>query len=76
MQTEQSSDVKREVAKSILGAMEERKVTKAALARRLQTSRANVSQMLSGEENLTLETLCKIMVVLKMRIVVQIRESE
>lgn len=46
-----------EVTEMISKLMEEQDVSKTELARRLETSRANVTQMLDGRRNMTLRTL-------------------
>lgn len=48
--------------------MEERGITKANLARLLGTSRANVTNMLSGRRNLTVRTLADVAAVLGVRV--------
>lgn len=48
------------VARRIVELMLERDVSQAELARRLGKSRPYVCKLLAGEENLTIETLCKI----------------
>jgi antitoxin component HigA of HigAB toxin-antitoxin module len=50
------------------GVMEERGITKADLARMLGTSRANVTNMLSGRRNLTVRTLADVAAVLGVRV--------
>lgn len=50
------------------GVMEERGMTKADLARLLGTSRANVTNMLSGRRNLTVRTLADVAAVLGVRV--------
>ena len=49
-----------EAGEFIARLMEERKVTKAELARRLGKSRAYITQMLSGSTNLTIRTLAEV----------------
>ena len=52
--------IREEAAEAIFEAMEKQHVTRAELARRLGKSRAYVTKVLSGEENLGIETLSKI----------------
>lgn len=49
-----------EAGEFIARLMQERKVTKAELARRLGRSRAYITQMLSGSTNLTVRTLAEV----------------
>lgn len=49
-----------DVTEDLLLAMEDRGVTKKRLAEKLGKSKASVSQMLSGERNMTLRTLASI----------------
>ena len=49
-----------EVASQLLNAMDEKSVTRTELARLLGTSLSNVSQILNGKRNLTLDTICDI----------------
>lgn len=49
-----------EAGEFIARLMEEQKVTKAELARRLGKSRAYITQMLSGSTNLTVRTLAEV----------------
>jgi transcriptional regulator with XRE-family HTH domain len=53
-----------EVSVRILEVMEEKGVTKTELARDLNTSVSNVSQILNGHRNLTIDTICEISVAL------------
>ena len=52
----------------ILSAMNEQEISKSELARRLGVSPANVTQLLSGDRNLTLKTLADIAYVLGLRV--------
>lgn len=56
------------VAELICDVMKERDVSKAELARRLGTSKANVTQMLSGFRNLTLRSLSDVFLSLGKRL--------
>lgn len=56
-----------EVAKMILDAMEEKKISEADLASRLNITPANVSQILEENKNLTVDTICEISMALGMR---------
>ncbi len=58
--------LKNEVTKKILDAMEEKKFSKADLARKLNTTPSNVSQILNGHRNLTVDTICEISMALGM----------
>lgn len=58
--------VKIEVTKKILDAMEEKNISKADLARKLKTTPSNVSQILNGNRNLTIDTICEISMALGM----------
>jgi transcriptional regulator with XRE-family HTH domain len=58
--------VKNEVTKKILDAMEEKNISKADLARKLKTTPSNVSQILNGNRNLTIDTICEISMALGM----------
>lgn len=66
----QSSDAYAEIsireaaAEAIFEAMEKREISRAELARRLGKSRPYITKLLSGEENLSIETLAKIFRVL------------
>jgi len=55
-----------EVSRIILQAMEKKNVTKADLARKLGTSPSNVTQILNGHRNLTIDTICDIAMALDM----------
>jgi len=55
-----------EVSQKILAAMEVKGITKASLAKLLHTSKSNVSQILNGNRNLTIDTLCEISMALGM----------
>lgn len=62
---EENPSVQKEILKNlvtgeILEVMEEKGVKKADLARMLNTSPANITQILNGNRNLTLDTLCEI----------------
>jgi transcriptional regulator with XRE-family HTH domain len=52
--------LKVELCEQIYLIMEQEKVTKAELARRLQTSRAYITKLLQGSANFTLESLVKV----------------
>ncbi len=62
---DKNPDVQKEILKNlvtgeILKVMQEKGIKKADLARMLKTSPANVTQVLNGNRNLTLDTLCEI----------------
>ncbi len=52
--------LKLEITESLYLAMEERKITRAELAKRMGTSRAYITKLLQGDANFTLETLDRI----------------
>lgn len=54
------------VTKNILDAMEKKEISKAELARKLKTTPSNMSQMLNGNRNLTIDTICEISMALGM----------
>ena len=58
--------LKNEVTKNILDAMKKREMSKADLARKLDTSPSNISQILNGARNLTIDTICEISMALGM----------
>lgn len=60
------------VAESIYGAMRLGEVSKAELSRRLQKSRAYVTQLLRGDANFTLDTLVRVSAVLDSRLEVRL----
>ncbi len=55
-----SESIRIEVAESIYELMEKQGVTKAELARRLNTSRGYITKLLQGNKNLTLDSICKV----------------
>ena len=55
-----------EVSKRIFDAMNLKGFNKADLARALETSPSNISQILNGDRNLTLDKLCEISMALDM----------
>lgn len=60
----------------ILGCMEDQKISKAELARRIGCSRAHVTQMLDGRRNMTLRTLAKIAYHLGYRFEVEMKKGQ
>ena len=58
--------LKNEVSKKILVAMEEKDMSEVDLARKLNTTPSNVSQILNGNRNLTIDTICEISMALGM----------
>jgi ribosome-binding protein aMBF1 (putative translation factor) len=48
------------VALTILEILEERKMSQTELAEKLKVSRQHVGKILKGQENLTIETICKL----------------
>lgn len=54
-----------DVASQLLHVMGEKNVTRTDLARLMGTSLSNISQILNGNRNLTLDTICDISMVLK-----------
>lgn len=53
-------DVLLDVATQLLGAMEDNKVTKSELARRMDVSPPYITKILQGHTNMTIETMTKI----------------
>ncbi len=58
--------LKNEVSKKILVAMEEKDMSEANLAKKLNTTPSDVSQILNGIRNLTIDTICEISMALGM----------
>lgn len=58
--------LKNEVTKKILDAMKEKGVSRADLARKLDKTPSNISQILNGNRNLTIDTICEISMALGM----------
>lgn len=52
--------LKDEVAGGILNMMDQKNISKSELARKMKTSLSNISQILNGHRNLTLDTICEI----------------
>lgn len=65
-----------EVSKRIFDAMNEKGISRADIARALSTSRSNVSQILDGNRNLTLDKLCEIAMVLDMVPAFELKNSQ
>ena len=63
------------IALRILDTLNEKKMTQMELASKLNVSRQQVSKILKGQENLTLETISKLEDVLKVNLIT-IREQE
>lgn len=63
-------ELRRAVASTIVEAMEDRDVSRAELARRLETTRSSVTQTLSGGRNMTLQTLAEVGAALGVRWVI------
>jgi len=61
------------VTEMILRLMEEKKVSKAELARKIGKSRAYTTQLLNGRRNLTLKTICDILYYLGERLEISSR---
>lgn len=59
-----------DVTESIWDAMDRKNISKSQLAERLSTSRANVTQLLSGDRNMTLRTLSDIVFELDAKVTV------
>lgn len=68
--------LKVDVTEKIYEYMERQGVSKAQLAEKLGTSKSNVTQMLSGSRNLTLQSLAFIAIVLGLRVEVTLIEPE
>ena len=67
---------KKALAWQFARAMKEQKVTKAALARRMKTSRAQLDRLLDPEnESVTLKTLARAAEILGMRVQIELVES-
>lgn len=65
--------LKVELCEQIYSIMEQEGITKAELARRLQTSRAYITKLLQGSANFTLESLVKVARALKCNVSVNLR---
>lgn len=67
--------LKVELCEQIYLIMEQENVTKAELARRLQTSRAYITKLLQGSANLTLDSLVKVARALDCKVSVELRSK-
>lgn len=67
--------LKVELCEQIYLIMEQEKVTKAELARRLQTSRAYITKLLQGSANFTIESLVKVARALECNVSVKLRSK-
>jgi ribosome-binding protein aMBF1 (putative translation factor) len=67
--------LKVELCEQIYCIMEHEEITKAELARRLQTSRAYITKILQGSANLTLESLVKVAKALECKLSVKLRSK-
>ena len=65
-----------EVGEQIVARMEERGMTQADLAREMGVSRARVSQILRGNDNLTLKSIVAVAIGLECRIELQLKPVE
>lgn len=65
-----------EISEQIFQIMEEKDVTEAELARRLETSRAYVNKVLQGSTNFTIESLVKIGIALGCELKLELSENE
>lgn len=65
-----------EISEQIFQIMEEKDVTEAELARRLETSRAYVNKVLQGSTNFTVESLVKIGIALECELKLELVESK
>lgn len=72
---EQGNGIKGNVAASLEQARQKANLTRAELARRLGTSRARVTQTLTGTENLTIKTLERYAAVLNLRVSISLEEN-
>lgn len=57
---EKREALRKSVSDDIAALLKKRYVTKADLARRMGTSRSNITQILKGDRNFTIDTLCDI----------------
>lgn len=64
----------RQIAMMMLDKMEELSLTQKALANRMGCSQQYVSKILKGQENLSIETLCKIENALQLSLLPQVEE--
>jgi transcriptional regulator with XRE-family HTH domain len=67
--------LKVELCEQIYVIMEQEEITKAELARRLQTSRAYITKLLQGSANLTLESLVKVARALGCKLIVKLKSK-
>ncbi len=65
-----------EVGEQIVARMEERGMTQADLAREMGVSRARVSQILRGNDNLTLKSIVAVAIGLECRVDLQLKPVE
>ena len=65
-----------DIGEQIVARMEERGMTQADLAREMGVSRARVSQILRGNDNLTLKSIVAVAIGLDCRIEVQLKPVE
>jgi transcriptional regulator with XRE-family HTH domain len=65
-QTHREEELIRQVTETIYDMMKKKRVTKAELARRMGRTNAYVSQILSGDRNLTLRTIADVALALEM----------
>ena len=65
-----------EVGEQIVARMEERGMTQADLAREMGVSRARVSQILRGNDNLTLKSIVAVAIGLECRVELQLKPVE
>ena len=65
-----------EVGEQIVARMAERRMTQADLAREMGVSRARVSQILRGNDNLTLKSIVAVAIALDCRIEFRLQDAE
>ncbi|MGP1419119.1 MAG: XRE family transcriptional regulator [Sphaerochaetaceae bacterium] len=69
-----SSVLRKSVSEEINKTMKERGISKADLARLLGTSRSNITQILKGDRNFTIDTLCSVADGLGMRVDITLKK--
>lgn len=72
----QIEEAKVELSEQIFVMMEDKGITEAELARRLETSRAYVNKVLQGSTNFTIESLVKIGIALDCELKLELVESK
>ncbi|MDY4889070.1 MAG: helix-turn-helix transcriptional regulator [Sphaerochaetaceae bacterium] len=67
--------LRRTVSRELNEAMVARKVSKADLARALETSRSNITQILKGDRNFTVDTLSRIAEAIGMTVTISFKKN-